>query len=190
MSIRPLLSTLHTASGQIEGVPLTRRHLSALEGVFLDPAAFARAVSQGDPLVYTVATVEPESGDGALHYALGTLHPGRIGREYFMTRGHYHEWREATEVYIGLTGEGLMLMENEQGEARLMPLWPNTVVYVPGHTAHRTINPGSAPLVYLGVYPARAGHDYAAIASTNFRHAVIEQDGAPVMLERARLESL
>ena len=31
------------------------------------------------------------------------------------------------------------------------------------------MNTGNVPLTYLGVYPAKAGHDYAAIAGRNFR---------------------
>ena len=65
-----------------------------------------------------------------------------------------------------------------------MPLRPNQAVYVPGHTAHRTINTGGIPLIYLGVYSANAGHDYDAIARRNFRKVLIERDGKPVLLER------
>ncbi len=82
-----------------------------------------------------------------------------------------------------------MLLEDEQGESRLLPLKANAIVYVPGHTAHRTINTGTAPLSYLGVYPAAAGHDYAAIARKNFRQLVIERNGAPKMVPRADFTS-
>jgi glucose-6-phosphate isomerase len=57
-------------------------------------------------------------------------------------------------------------------------------VYVPGHTAHRTINVGPSPLTYLGVYPARAGHDYLTIAQNNFQCVVLERDGKPAMIKR------
>ena len=67
----------------------------------------------------------------------------------------------------------------------MLPLQERTVVYVPGHTAHRTINTGDGPLIYLGVYPAAAGHDYGAIAERNFRKVVVEREGRPVMLDRA-----
>ena len=63
-------------------------------------------------------------------------------------------------------------------------LQPNSVVYVPGHTAHRTMNTGDEPLVYLGVYPATAGHDYGVIARRNFRSIVVKRDGRPTMLPR------
>jgi len=105
--------------------------------------------------------------------------------EYFMTKGHLHARREAAEFYIGLQGEGVMLLENEAtGESCMLPLRPNQAVYVPGRTAHRTMNTGSGPLTYLGVYPANAGHDYSAIARRNFRRLVVARDGQPVMVER------
>jgi len=117
------------------------------------------------------------------------LMPGRIGREYFLTKGHLHEWREAAEVYVGLRGEGLMLLEDEEtGRSRLLQLGAGRAVYVPGHTAHRTINSGTLPLLYLGIYPAAAGHDYGAIAERNFRKVVVEQDGQPVLLDRTELK--
>ena len=117
--------------------------------------------------------------------AVGLIMPGKIGREYFMTKGHLHAWRPAAEFYFGLSGDGVMLLEDElTGESRLVPLRPHHAVYVPGHTAHRTINTGHAPLTYLGVYPAKAGHDYGAIAKRNFRCVVIERDGQPALIER------
>ncbi len=180
-----LTSKLEFKAGAIEGAGEIRRHLSDLRGIFVDRSAYEEALKQGDPLLYTVSALEPGKGDGDLHYALGTLMPGRVGREYYMTKGHYHAWRPAAEVYVGLRGEGLMLLQTPDGEARLLQLKTETVVYVPGNTAHRTINTGSEPLVYLGIYPAAAGHDYAAIAQSNFANIVIEQNGAPVRIDRA-----
>jgi glucose-6-phosphate isomerase len=111
--------------------------------------------------------------------------PGTIGDEYYMTKGHLHAWRPAAEFYFGLTGEGVMLLEDEAtGESRVVPLRPNGVVYVPGCTAHRTMNVGMTPLTYIGVYAAKAGHDYSTIAKKNFRCLVVERDGKPAMIER------
>jgi glucose-6-phosphate isomerase, archaeal len=111
-----------------------------------------------------------------------------IGAEYFMTKGHLHAWRPAAEIYFGLTGEGVMLLEDEaSGHSLMVPLQPYHAVYVPGRTAHRTINTGMAPLTCLGVYPAKAGHDYGAMATKNFRCVVVERDGRPVMVERNSL---
>ena len=73
-----------------------------------------------------------------------------------------------------------MLLENETtGESKLLSQVPDSLVYVPGFTAHRTINIGDVPLTYLGIYPADAGHDYKAIAARNFGKLVIAVDGKP-----------
>lgn len=180
-----LLSQYNPVTGEMPGAPMVKRHLSDLRGCFADSAAYETAMAAGNPLLYSVGAVEPAGGEGDLHYGVGLLMPGKIGDEYYMTKGHLHSWRPAAEFYFGLTGEGVMLLEDEAtGESRIVPLLPNGVVYVPGHTAHRTMNVGKTPLTYIGVYPAKAGHDYSTIAKKNFRCIVIERDGKPAMIER------
>jgi len=183
--LEKLLSHFEPATGEIAGAPTTERHLSDLRGCFADRVAYEATLATGNPLLYRVASVEPATGIGDLHYGVGRLMPGKIGEEYFMTKGHLHSWREAAEFYFGLSGEGVILLEDEAtGESRIVPLRPNGVVYVPGNTAHRTMNTGQVPLTYIGVYPAKAGHDYSTISKTNFRCVVIERDGQPAMIER------
>jgi len=183
-----ILSTFDPNTAMIPGVPALRRHLSDLRGCFRNVTAYETMLKAGDPLLYSVAAIEPAAGDGDLNYAVARIMPGRVGDEYFMTKGHLHAWREAAEFYIGLSGEGVMLLEDETtGQSRMVPLRPNSAVYVPGKTAHRTMNTGNTPLTYLGVYPAKAGHDYGAIARKNFRCVIVERDGQPTMLERSRL---
>lgn len=180
-------------AGVINGRSPQTRHLSQLQDIFADQQAYAAAVQQhGDPLIYSVASVTPAEGEGQLHYGLGKIMPGRIGDEYYMTKGHFHAWRPAAEFYIGLSGEGMMLLEHEtSGECQLHPLLANSVVYVPGYTAHRTINVGTTPLTYLGIYPAAAGHDYGAVAERNFKKVVVARSGQPTLLDRLTfLESL
>ena len=177
-------------TGRVEGAPVLVRRLSDLAGCFADEAAYAAALERDDPVVYTVASHTPADGAGQLHYGLGTLMPGRVGQEYYLTKGHLHTWRAAAELYIGLRGEGLMLLEDEQtGATRTVPLVPEATVYVPGHTAHRTVNTGTTPLVYLGIYPAEAGHDYGFVAARNFRYVVVEQDGEPMLIKRTTLHA-
>jgi glucose-6-phosphate isomerase, archaeal len=187
-SLEQLLSRFDPATGQISGAPATYRYLSDLRGCFFDSAAYELALEAGNPLLYSVASVEPGSGDGDLHYGLGRIMPGRVGTEYYMTKGHFHAWRQAAELYIGLAGEGIMLLEEESSAAsQIVPLRPHQMVYVPGHTAHRTINIGAVPLAYLGVYPAGAGHDYGAITQRNFHKVLIDRNGKPVLLDRSEL---
>jgi len=183
-----LLRFFDPVAGTIAGVAPTQRHLGDLHGCFADTATYERMLAAGNPLVYGVSAVEPARADGDLHYALAFILPGRVGAEYFMTKGHVHSWREAAEVYLGLSGEGAMLLEDETTrESRMLPLRPNHAVYVPGKIAHRTMNTGSVPLTYLGIYPAQAGHDYTSVANRNFRCVVIERHGQPAMVERTLL---
>jgi glucose-6-phosphate isomerase, archaeal len=172
-------------SAALEGQVENQRRLSALRGCFVDEAAYAAAVAAGDPVLYATSGVESVQGEGQLHYVIGTLEPGKVGDEYYMTKGHIHAWRPAAEVYIGLRGEGTMLLQDEAtGECIALPLAAERVVYVPGHTAHRTINTGSEPLVYWGVLSSAAGHDYGAVAERNFALVVVEVDGQPQVMER------
>lgn len=175
----------HIATGALTGSKRVERRLSDLAGCFADEAAFAHQLQNGDPLLYAVASIEPAQGEGDLHYGLGVLYPGKVGDEYFMTKGHLHAWRPAAEIYIGLRGRGVMLLEDEKtGASRMEKLEGNSIVYVPGCTAHRTLNIGTEPLVYIGVYPAKAGHDYGAIAARNFRSVVVDRQGQPCLVPR------
>lgn len=190
MNVAALSAQLDLDQGRIAGASVTRRYLRDLQGCFADEAAYQAVLRQSNPLIYSVSTVAPSEGHGQLHYGLGVLMPGRVGREFYLTKGHYHAWREAAEVYLGLRGEGYLLLEEEQsGKSHLLPLCPHRVIYVPGHTAHRTINTGSVPLVYLGIYPAGAGHDYAPIAARNFRYLVVDRQGRPELVERSQFRS-
>lgn len=186
MDIRQLAARFDPATGELAGAPLQTRRLSDLRGCFADAAAYAAALAAGDVVVYSVAAFTPADTDGDLHCAIGRLLPGRIGDEYFLTKGHLHRWRAAAEIYVGLSGQGVMLLEDEGGgDSRMLPLLPHGIVYVPGHCAHRTLNTGREPLTYLGIYPAKAGHDYAAIAHGNFRSVVVERHGQPTLMPRS-----
>jgi glucose-6-phosphate isomerase, archaeal len=187
-----LFARFDTHTGALDGASYLERRLSGLRGCFADAQAYNDALAQGDPLVYRVGSLEPAAGDGQLNYAIGTLMPGRVGAEYYLTKGHLHAWRPAAEVYLGLQGEGMMLLEDEAtGATHAVPLVAHSAVYVPGHTAHRTINTGAVPLTYIGVYPAAAGHDYGAIAARNFGSVVVSVAGQPTVIDReAFLQSL
>jgi glucose-6-phosphate isomerase, archaeal len=193
LSTIPLVFDFDLAQARFEGqqAALVVRHLSDMRGYFLDDAAFERMIEfEHDPILYTVSNLEHWSTPGDLHIGIGKIMPGRVGDEYFMTKGHLHQWRDAAEIYIGLSGTGMMMLEDERdGDSTVLPLAPNQVVYVPGHTAHRTINIGNAPLIYMGIFSATAGHDYGSIATENFRQVVVERNGVPVVLLRSALQS-
>lgn len=148
------------------------RRLSALAGYFADQEAVGRALAQ-DPLLYEVHEMLRPEESGELLHGLSIVHPGRIGGEFFMTKGHYHSVRATAEVYVGLRGHGLLLMENEAGEWACEEFRPGRVVYVTPGWAHRSINVhATEDLVTFFAYPGHAGHDYASIEARGFRKIV------------------
>ncbi len=181
----PLMLSYDPLSASITGYPPVKRMLSSLSGCFADQTAYQACLSLGDPFVYHVSSVETTRGEGQLHYGLGLLMPGRVGSEYYLTRGHVHAWLPAAEVYICLSGRGMMLLEDiRSGECSAVELSPTQVAYVPGYTAHRTVNTGFEPLVYWGIYSCDAGHDYAYVKDHNFSRVVVEVDGMPAVIDR------
>lgn len=180
-----LHSQFDLSEARIDRGQLVERRLSDLAGCFEDEDSFAKSLAKGNPLIYQVSSQEPGNGLGDMHFGIGMLMPGRIGDEYYLTKGHLHESREAAEVYICLSGTGAMLLEHEQtGDVQLVPMTSHSFVYVPGYTAHRTVNTGTEPLRYIGVYPANAGHDYQTIAKRGFRHRVVATTDGPQLLLR------
>ena len=172
-------------SGTLSGGAAVDRYLSDLRGCFVDEVAYEAALERGDELVYSVTTGVEDTADGGLSYGLGVVRPGRIGQEYYLTIGHYHAWREAAEVYLVVSGTGCLVLENDDGAERFVSLGAGEIVYVPGSTAHRTVNTGDEPFTYLGIYPAKAGHDYASIADDNFRLVVTAGPDGPVAMNRS-----
>jgi glucose-6-phosphate isomerase len=106
------------------------------------------------------------------------MHTGRIGREFFMTRGHIHATANRPETYYGESGEGLMLMESPEGETQILEIRPRVLVYVPPMWIHRSVNTGDTPLVMSLCYPCDSGQDYGIIERSGGMATRIVADGA------------
>ena len=168
----------------------TIRTLSALKDQYLDATAVARRLTQGDPILYEVYHCDQRPFPGDLSCGLTILLAGRVGQEYFMTKGHFHEVLDTAEVYYCLRGRGLMLMETPEGDATAEPILPGMAVYVPPRWAHRTVNTDDAEdLVMFFVYPAQAGHDYRTIEVQGFRKLVVATPEGPTLVDNPRWKS-
>ncbi|GAA5066307.1 glucose-6-phosphate isomerase [Thermocatellispora tengchongensis] len=154
------------------------KFLGDLAGLYRDEAAYraALAADAGAP-VYWVETSTPEHGDGALTVGISVLEPGTIGDEFYMTRGHLHRLADRAELYYGLSGRGVMLLESLDGESRAVEIGPGTAVHVPGHWVHRSVNVGEERLATLFCYPADAGQDYEIIARAGGMRRLVVRDG-------------
>lgn len=169
---QPFGAVLHAATGEVEPVgPRTERRLSDPEGLYADPEAWRAVVEDGDPLVYTVVAAPVPEEAGQVPFSITTIELGRVGDEFFMTKGHWHTAEEG-EVYVGMEGTGVLLLFDGE-EARPVDLAPGLAGYIPPGWAHRTVNTSDEPFRFLAVYPGAAGHDYEMV----LRHGM----GADVM---------
>jgi len=165
---------------------ITRR-LSAMKGMYLDEHAFAALAATSDPLLYEFYEISRPAVTGELLHGLSIVHPGKVGDEYYMTKGHFHTILETAEFYYCLRGQGVMVMETPEGVWAVESLQPNRALYVPPRWAHRSVNTGSGQdLVFLFVYPGNAGHDYGSIEVQGFRKLVVERNGKPEIIDNPR----
>jgi len=179
MNAEPFAYFLNTTQRRIEEHEPTVRRLSSMRGQYHDAAAFDAQLAVDDAVLYEVYMVERPAEDGELSSGLTILHPGKVGDEYFMTKGHFHAILETGEVYYCLSGRGCMVMETPEGEWHVAEMTPGAVVYVPPRWAHRSVNTSDADdLVFFWVFPANAGHDYGSIERQGFRKRVVSRDGA------------
>jgi glucose-6-phosphate isomerase len=154
------------------------KRLSELAGLYLDSAAHRAAVAQaGDPVVYAVDDFRPSASAGDVIFGVTRMMPGKIGNEFYLTRGHIHAKADRPEVYHGQAGRGLMLLESPEGETRVIEIEPHAVCYVPPYWIHRSINTGTDDLVMAFSYPADAGQDYGIIARSNGMRKRVVDDG-------------
>ncbi|MFC2024326.1 glucose-6-phosphate isomerase family protein [Chloroflexota bacterium] len=158
------------------------RHLSSLKGLFENKKAEESLLIE-NPIIYQVfeATENPES-EGQLKYSTTVIRPGKIGDQYYMTKGHYHIKGNCGELYFGLSGEGYILMQTSDGQVNCQYVKPNFLTYVPPLWAHRAVNTGFVSFTFLAVYPADAGYNYATIEKEGFLLIAVEKEGKAVIL--------
>ncbi len=170
--INPNTGEMSGATGRYE------KRISDLAGVYADEVAFAAKASEDpDHVVYYVHETRPQQAKGDLIFGTTWMEPGKIGDEYYMTRGHIHAQANRPETYYGESGEGLMLMESPEGETRILEIRAKELVYVPPMWIHRSVNTGSTPLVMSFCYPSDSGQDYEIIARSGGMATRIMADG-------------
>lgn len=178
--LEPLARQVRLNDGTIpDADAVQERRLSDLKGLFSDADAEAR-LAPADPLVYRVfdAAALPKE-DGHLLFSTTVIESGRVGDEYFMTKGHFHARADRAELYYGLSGQGMLLLQTPEGRYHSLPMEAGTAAYVPPYWGHRTMNTGDDPFVFLAAYPADAGYDYGTIARDGFAALVLAGPDEP-----------
>jgi len=160
-----------------------KRNASDMRGHYADSEALEALIGEdNDPLHYEVFETPVPEEVGQLRYCISKLQPGKVGDEFFMTKGHYHTVEDTAEIYLCLKGQGYMLMKTTDGKCAAEEMSRGRMVYVPPFWAHRSVNTSKdEPLISFCVYPGNAGHNYGDIEQEGFPKRIFERDGRVVI---------
>ncbi len=139
-------------------------------------------------IAYEVEVWQPDAEGTPEKLQLGTslLSPGTVNNEYYMTRGHFHQKRIKPEIYWGISGEGLLLLMDEQRKCWLEKVEAGSLHHISGHIAHRLINTGKTILTVGACWPLDAGHDYDSLEQ-GFAIRIFDNNGK-IMIKEAKGE--
>lgn len=156
---------------------IERVRLRDMKGAFENE----KAVKEGrsSKLIYK-AYLKQNKG---LCYKLIVLNPGKIGKEFYKTKGHFHRNPADTEIYLGFKGQGVVILQHKRTDGCIfVPLEPGNIVHVPPYYAHRAVNIGEEELIFLSIYPRTSGSDYKSIKEKgDFKYLIKERNGKAEM---------
>jgi glucose-6-phosphate isomerase len=172
------------ADGSLSGpnVKQCARTMGQLRGIFRSQEDWSKIAPE--QVVYRVQWIAPvgDGAEGGLMWGNTTIEPGRVGDEYFMTHGHFHERSNRAEFYATVRGTGYLVLMDRDRKAWAEPMSPGSVHYVHAGLAHRAVNSGDEPLRFVACWPSDAGHDYGSIAEQGFSVRVVSRDGVPAVI--------
>ena len=157
--------------------------LKNLAGIFEDEEA--RQSMDQNQIIYDVDAYFPvnEGKKGGLFWGVTRIHPGKVGKEYFMTRGHFHAEPDTAEFYWGIQGKGILICMDANGNSWAESICPDSLHYIAGCVAHRVANISPDPLVFGACWPSDAGHDYETIEKKGFSARLMEENGQPTIIQ-------
>jgi glucose-6-phosphate isomerase, archaeal len=176
---------LNLTGYDIVGDPIINqtRKLKDLKGIFHDDVAYTDM--KMDQIIYSVQSWMPvsEGTQGGLFFGSTKLMHGKVGDEFFMTKGHFHSKSDRAEFYWGVQGNGMLILMDRNRSTWAEEMFPGSLHYIPAHVAHRVANTGDSILVFGACWLSDAGHDYEEIARKGFSARLVEKNGIPVLVE-------
>jgi glucose-6-phosphate isomerase, archaeal len=175
----PFLAFLNATSLEIQ--PNTGgyvKYIGELAGIYASEDSFQRSAEQrGGEIAYRVNELRFTEQPSDLITGISILNPGKVGSEFFMTRGHLHRRADRPETYYCVSGHGILLMETLDGKVEAAEMRPGNIVYVPPFWIHRSINIGSEIFATLFSYPADAGQNFEIVRKANgFQLLVVDDE--------------
>lgn len=184
MDIHKTSVIINISTGILTGKDIlcSRKLIRDLVGVFGNEQV--RAELPADDLVYEVQAYLPvdEGKEGGLFFGNSTVYPGKVDKEYYMTRGHFHRDLNAAEFYWCIKGEGVLILMDVERKVCAEKMQPGSLHYIPGGMAHRVANTGAHKLVFNACWSSDAGHNYQDIDHHGFSARLEEVAGKPVLM--------
>lgn len=117
---------------------------------------------------------EDEIRKRGLRYDITIIPPGKIGKEYIKTAGHYHPYKPGTkltypEIYGVIAGEAHYLLQRKKADSDevdrvvVIKAKAGDQVYIPPGYGHITINPSEEILVMANWIAEEFKSDYGPI---------------------------
>jgi glucose-6-phosphate isomerase len=160
------------------------RKLKEVSSIFQDQEAIKQFSEE--TIAYTVQSWLPvaDGTPGGLFFGATTIRQGKVGNEYFMTKGHFHSMGDRAEFYWGVQGKGMLILMDRDRKVWAEEVYPGSLHYIGGEIAHRLANTGDENLIVGACWPSDAGHDYEEIAVNGFAARLLEVDGKPTLVDR------
>ena len=155
LQIHKSLVELNLFDFSMKGEPVVNqiRQLKDVSGIFHDQNAF----DELDPetVAYKVQMWNPvaEGTEGGLAFGRTIILSGKVGDEYFMTKGHFHAKSDRSEFYWGVHGVGMLILMDRNRITWAEEVYPGSLHYIGSDTAHRLANTGKEELVVGACWP-------------------------------------
>jgi len=162
------------------------RRLKDMKGVYSSDEAWR--LMDPETVVYRVHRKSYEE----LFYGVTEILPGKVGDEYFMTKGHFHQRVGAPGICVFLAGRGAMVLQHQDEKLPFMvaPVERGTICYEPGYYAHRAVNLGPEKLIYVSIAATDSGWDYGLIEKKGLRYLIVEKQGKATIMENPRYSKI
>ncbi|RLD11508.1 MAG: glucose-6-phosphate isomerase [Chlamydiae bacterium] len=173
-------------TGKLSGNKIIKssKTIGDLKNIFKDEKE--RSAMNQKQFVYRVEFYPSEKSGtcGGLFFGTSYIEPGKVGDEYFMTKGHFHADRDTAEFYWCIKGKGVLLLMDEDCNCRAEYLKPGSLHYINKRMAHRVCNIGEETLVFSACWPSNAGHDYNSILEKGFSARVMCINDEPELIKK------
>lgn len=164
----------------------TERKLSHMRNLFYETSIVEKILKEDDRIIYEAYEIRSLGQEGQLSWCTTIIYPGCIGKEYHMTKGHFHRKEGSAELYIGLQGRGYLILQTKEGQFSSTEIEPGIVIYVPPYWGHRVVNTSQEKLIIFAIYASDAGHDYELVEKKGFMNLVFQENDRPKFIKNPK----